>query len=609
MTRFPRARLSPVLATFVALSLLFLTACPPGVDTTPGVNAVLVTSVAISNDADTYAITSPGGTLQLKATVSPADASDATVTWSVSAGASFATVSATGLVAAVANGTATIKATANDASGISATKDITISGQALVATPTASIASGAVVIGQLVTLSTTTSGATIRYTLDGTEPSTASSEYAVASPIEVMQESVTLKAKAYKDGAGASATSTYDYSLKDGFTIVSDGARSYFAEGLAGTVVSPMDMRAYGPLFEEAGDRDVTVIACKDSLLFGTEANPYLMFTITYDYSATYSTYQSLVQVGVPFSELTTLPKTFTVGTDSLNTSVAVHGNPIPSDQIADGSTFTVTSLGAVGEPIIGEFSINSDDGSSVDFAISGKFRALRGGDVPMTLGSALSPQLLCAGVSMGSNAVNGSTSYYRIPVSDCDYSVFVMAFGGMGGGAADTSVTINNSESYNIDFNSDGTNETWATSIHETDGYYDLTVKDDSTADVAGAAYTIILMEAYSDTAQFLARYDENANGDYDDVAPGALAVIGDGSLGTYTISDLNSMLASLKDYVPSAQGLASGDEILYGKAEATGEYIFAVHRASSGDSWSVSTITEGAYNLISERDPYSIP
>ena len=73
-------------------------------------------------------ISSKGGTLALTVGVSPANATNKTVTWS-SSDSTIATVDANGLVTAKVNGSITITATANDGSGIKSTKTITISGQ------------------------------------------------------------------------------------------------------------------------------------------------------------------------------------------------------------------------------------------------------------------------------------------------------------------------------------------------------------------------------------------------------------------------------------------------------------------------------------------------
>jgi hypothetical protein len=67
-----------------------------------------------------------GSTLQLYATVSPANATNNTVTWSVVDGTGTATISSDGLLTAVESGIVTVKATANDGSGIFGTLDIVI---------------------------------------------------------------------------------------------------------------------------------------------------------------------------------------------------------------------------------------------------------------------------------------------------------------------------------------------------------------------------------------------------------------------------------------------------------------------------------------------------
>ncbi|MGQ2983017.1 T9SS type A sorting domain-containing protein [Flavobacterium sp.] len=70
-----------------------------------------VTDVVITTQGSVPAeISTIGGTLQLVATVNPSGANQA-VTWSVAAGSDFASVSATGVVTAIANGIVTVQAT------------------------------------------------------------------------------------------------------------------------------------------------------------------------------------------------------------------------------------------------------------------------------------------------------------------------------------------------------------------------------------------------------------------------------------------------------------------------------------------------------------------
>ncbi|MFA6404255.1 MAG: Ig-like domain-containing protein, partial [Salinivirgaceae bacterium] len=90
---------------------------------------VLVSSITVTGAGDATTITTNAGTLQMSAAVLPADATDKTFDWSVVNGTGEATISASGLLAAVKNGTVTVKATAKDGSLIEGSLVITISGQ------------------------------------------------------------------------------------------------------------------------------------------------------------------------------------------------------------------------------------------------------------------------------------------------------------------------------------------------------------------------------------------------------------------------------------------------------------------------------------------------
>ena len=88
---------------------------------------VSVTSVSISGAKDIYV----GDTLTLTATVLPDNAANKKVTWSITSGSSYATISANGKITATKAGTITVKATAQDGSGKYATVTITIKSKAL----------------------------------------------------------------------------------------------------------------------------------------------------------------------------------------------------------------------------------------------------------------------------------------------------------------------------------------------------------------------------------------------------------------------------------------------------------------------------------------------
>jgi uncharacterized protein YjdB len=86
-----------------------------------------VSSITVTGAGGASTITTDGGTLQLSAAVLPANATDKTVTWSVTSGSGLASInSSTGLVTATDNGTVTVRATANDGSGIYGTLVLTI---------------------------------------------------------------------------------------------------------------------------------------------------------------------------------------------------------------------------------------------------------------------------------------------------------------------------------------------------------------------------------------------------------------------------------------------------------------------------------------------------
>jgi len=89
---------------------------------------VPVSTIAVTGKGGTNTISENGGSLQMLAEVLPADASDATVIWSVS-DTTIATIDANGLLAAKNIGTVTVTATANDGLGGIGTLDVKITNQ------------------------------------------------------------------------------------------------------------------------------------------------------------------------------------------------------------------------------------------------------------------------------------------------------------------------------------------------------------------------------------------------------------------------------------------------------------------------------------------------
>jgi hypothetical protein len=103
---------------------------------------------------------------------------------------------------------------ANDANSgrVTITFTVTISAPPKTATPTADPLAGAVKSGTKITLETTTSGATIRYTTDGTDPTSASTEYSSGNR-PAITSATTIKAIAYKDGMTPSEMLTAAYTI------------------------------------------------------------------------------------------------------------------------------------------------------------------------------------------------------------------------------------------------------------------------------------------------------------------------------------------------------------------------------------------------------------
>jgi hypothetical protein len=92
-----------------------------------GTASVPVSGISVTGAGGANTITSAGGTLQLTADVTPANASDKTIRWSIINGTGQASINSSGLVTAVSNGKVTARATANDGTGVYGEMEITIS--------------------------------------------------------------------------------------------------------------------------------------------------------------------------------------------------------------------------------------------------------------------------------------------------------------------------------------------------------------------------------------------------------------------------------------------------------------------------------------------------
>ncbi|MDE6334057.1 MAG: chitobiase/beta-hexosaminidase C-terminal domain-containing protein, partial [Muribaculaceae bacterium] len=100
------------------------------------------------------------------------------------------------------------------------------SGKEVVATPKFSVAEGEVAEGTEVAITSATEGATIYYTVDGTNPTAASTVY--STPV-VINEALTIKAIAVKDGMDDSALATAAYTIKAPVVVAGNQAMFNFA--------------------------------------------------------------------------------------------------------------------------------------------------------------------------------------------------------------------------------------------------------------------------------------------------------------------------------------------------------------------------------------------
>ena len=111
--------------------------------------------------------------------------------------------------------TGTISLTCGELSQ-SVTLSGTVSEQPIAEAPTFSPAEGTFLVGQTVTISTTTADATIYYTLDETDPTESSTVY--STPIEV-NTTTTIKAMAVASGYANSAIASATYTINEPITI------------------------------------------------------------------------------------------------------------------------------------------------------------------------------------------------------------------------------------------------------------------------------------------------------------------------------------------------------------------------------------------------------
>jgi hypothetical protein len=160
-----------------------------------------------------------GGTYTSAQSVTLSDSTSGATIYYTTNGTTPTTSSTVYSGAIAVNSTTTIEAMAaksgdNNSSVASATYTINI--PATVATPTFSPAGGTYTSAQSVTLSDSTSGATIYYTTDGTTPTTSSTVYSGAIPVN---STTTIEAMAAKSGDNNSSVASATYTINTVVTV------------------------------------------------------------------------------------------------------------------------------------------------------------------------------------------------------------------------------------------------------------------------------------------------------------------------------------------------------------------------------------------------------
>lgn len=166
------------------------------------ITPVMVSSITVSGGKKVTV----GDTLQLKAEVSPADAADPSVTWSITSGAEFAAIDQNGLLTAIAPGKVTVQVIANDGSGVKATHKVEV--QPVLVTGITISGASTVKVGKTIQLSAAiqpdnAANKAVKWSISkGSSYATISADGVLTG---VAAGKVTVKVTA-QDGSGISAT-------------------------------------------------------------------------------------------------------------------------------------------------------------------------------------------------------------------------------------------------------------------------------------------------------------------------------------------------------------------------------------------------------------------
>ncbi len=214
---------------------------------------VPVAGISVMGNNGAATISANIGTLQLSAAVSPANASDKAVTWSLSNGTGQAAIDSTGLVTAVSNGTVTARATALDGSGVYNIFVITISNQVIpVSGITITVEGGSNIItsdkGSLqLTTQISPEIATNKNVSWSVVNITGQAEVSSSGLVTAIDDGLVTVLASAADGSGVNGTMDINIRVKDPLVAIVNGnlIRVLLEENYAGAKVSLYDMQGH----------------------------------------------------------------------------------------------------------------------------------------------------------------------------------------------------------------------------------------------------------------------------------------------------------------------------------------------------------------------------
>jgi predicted small lipoprotein YifL len=297
----------------------------------------------------------------------------------------------------------------------------------IVVTPTASPPAGEVALDTAITLSTTTEGAAIRYTTDGSDPTSGSTLYSDGSKPKVTANPTTIKAIAYKDGMTNSAILTVVYTIEP---VATPTANPAAGEVAFGTEITLSTTTEGAEIYYTTDGTDPTSssTAYSDGNKPEVTANPTTIKAIA-------------VKSGIPDSAIFTAGYTLDhIPIGSLQELMAINDNAanLSKDYILTANISGVTTpIGSVLEnmvPFTGEFdgnghTITVNIGSGAAFSV-GEFAGIYSG--------------LFAGIGTG-GSVHDLTVAGTVTITNSANQI--VGAGGVAGGMF-TGASINNVES-----------------------------------------------------------------------------------------------------------------------------------------------------------------